>query len=59
MAYITTRTKGFITLLSYGAARAGYQPQARRVQEATVLLGFKPAQVVDSATSSAAAPAFR
>ena len=56
MAYITTRTKGFITLLSYGAAGAGYQPQARRVQEATVLLGFKPEQVVDWADLESGSP---
>ena len=56
MAYITTRTKGFITLLSYGAAGAGDQPQARRVQEATVLLGFKPEQVVDWADLKSGRP---
>ena len=56
MAYITTRTKGFVTLLSYGAARAGYQQRARRVQEATVLLGFKPAQVVDWADLERGSP---
>ncbi len=56
MAYITTRTKGFVTLLSYGAARAGYQQRARRVQEATVLLGFKPAQLVDWADLERGSP---
>jgi hypothetical protein len=56
MAYITARTKGFITLLSYGAARAGYLDQSRRVQEATVLLGFKPEQVVDWADLESGSP---
>jgi len=56
MAYITTRTKGFVTLLSYGNARAKSQNRARRVQEATVLLGFKPAQVVDWADLERGSP---
>jgi roadblock/LC7 domain-containing protein len=56
MAYITTRTTGFVTLLSYGDARAGSQQWARRVQEATVLLGFKPARVVDWADLERGSP---
>jgi hypothetical protein len=47
MAYITNRTQGFIVLLSRSPAGAAYQELSRRVQEATVLLGFKPHQVVD------------
>ena len=56
MAYITTRTTGFVTLLSYGNARAKNQHRARRVQEATVLLGFRPAQVVDWADLERGSP---
>lgn len=46
-AYVTNRTSGFVVLLSLGSPRAAYQGQSRRVQEATVLLGYKPGRVVD------------
>jgi hypothetical protein len=41
------RPSSFVVLLSYGAAGASYEQQSRRVQEATVLLGFSPGRVVD------------
>jgi hypothetical protein len=47
MAAVDTRTKGFMMLLSYGNAGADYQDQSRRVQEATVLLGYSQGHVVD------------
>ncbi len=47
MAYIATRTSGFIVLLARAPAGASYQGQSRRVQEATVLLGYRPGRVVD------------
>lgn len=47
MAYIASRTSGFVVLLSRGSAGAAYQRRSRRVQEATVLLGFRPGHVVD------------
>lgn len=47
MAYITHRKSAFVVLLSRAPAGASYQQRSRRVQEATVLLGFKPGRVVD------------
>lgn len=47
MAYIASRTRGFVVLLSRGSAGAAYQRRSRRVQEATALLGFRPGRVVD------------
>ena len=46
IAYVTDTTDGFVVPLSYGAAGASYQAQ-RRVQEATILLGYRPGQLVD------------
>ena len=47
MAYIVNRTHGFIVLLSRRPDGAPHQAQSRRVQEATVLLGYGAGQVVD------------
>ena len=47
IAYVATRTDGFVVPLSYGAAGASYQQQSRRVQEATILLGYSPGHLVD------------
>jgi hypothetical protein len=47
MAYVADRTSGFVVLMPYASAGASYQAQSRRVQEATVLLGFRPGRVVD------------
>lgn len=47
MAYVNASTSGFTALLSYGQAGASYQQKARRIQEATVLLGYAPGRVVD------------
>jgi hypothetical protein len=44
MAYVDTRPNDFIILLSYDS---NGPPAARRVQEATVLLGYSPGHVVD------------
>lgn len=47
MAYIGDRARGFVVLLSRGSAGAAYQRRSRRVQEATILLGYRPGRVVD------------
>lgn len=47
IAYAATDTSGFVVPLSYGAAGASYQLQSRRVQEATMLLGYSPGHLVD------------
>ena len=47
MAYIINRTRGFVVPLSHGAAGASYQLQSRQVQEATILLAYRPGRVVD------------
>jgi hypothetical protein len=47
IAYVANETDGFVVPLSYGAANAPYQQESRRVQEATILLGYSPRHVVD------------
>ncbi len=47
IAYIDYRTSAFLVILSRGHAGAAYQPQSRRVTEATMLLGFSPHHLVD------------
>jgi hypothetical protein len=47
IAYIANRSGDFVVPLSLGQAGASYQQQSRRVQEATVLLGYRPGHVVD------------
>jgi hypothetical protein len=47
IAYIATRTSGFIVPMSRAPYGAPYVPQTRRVQEATILLGFTPGHIVD------------
>jgi hypothetical protein len=47
IAYIANRTSSFVVPLSLGAAGTTYQQQSRRVQEATILLGYRPGHVVD------------
>lgn len=47
IAYIADETGGFVVPLSYGAAGASYQQQSRRVQEATILLGYSPGHLID------------
>jgi hypothetical protein len=47
IAYVANRTGGFVMPLSYGNAGASYEYQARRVQEATMLLGWSPGHLVD------------
>ena len=47
IAYVTTRTTGFVVLLSRANSGATYLDQSRRVQESTMLLGYKPGQLVD------------
>lgn len=49
IAYVATRTRGFVVSESYGASGAPYQAQSRRVQEATMLLGYSPGHLVDDA----------
>lgn len=47
IAYVANKTSSFVVPLSYGAAGASYQQQSRRVQEATILLGYSPGHLVD------------
>lgn len=47
IAYVADDTSGFVVPLSYGAAGASYQQRSRRVQEATILLGYSPGHLVD------------
>ena len=47
VAYVADNTDGFVVTLSYGDSGASYQQQSRRVQEATMLLGYSPGHLVD------------
>lgn len=47
IAHVADDTSGFVVPLSYGAAGASYQQRSRRVQEATILLGYSPGHLVD------------
>jgi hypothetical protein len=47
ISYAADKTRGFVVPLSYGQAGASYQDQSRRVQEATMLLGYSPGHLVD------------
>jgi hypothetical protein len=47
IAYVAHQASGFVVPLSYGDAGASYQQQSRRVQEATILLGYAPGRLVD------------
>jgi hypothetical protein len=47
IAYVATQTNSFVVPLSYGQAGAASQQQSRRVQEATILLGYSPGHLVD------------
>jgi hypothetical protein len=47
IAHVAGTAHGFVVPLSYGQAGAAYQPQSRRVQEATILLGYSPGHLVD------------
>jgi hypothetical protein len=47
IALVASKPSGFIVLGSVGAAGAAYQSQSRRVQEATILLGYSPGHLVD------------
>jgi hypothetical protein len=47
IAYVDNQPSGFVVPLSYGQAGASYQAQSRRVQEATILLGYRPGRLVD------------
>lgn len=49
ISYTATRTHAFLLLESHGPAGAPYELQSRRVQEATMLLGFSPGHLVDRA----------
>jgi hypothetical protein len=47
IAYVATRTRGFVVPMSRAPENAPYLAQTRRVQEATMLLGFSPGHLVD------------
>jgi hypothetical protein len=47
IAYVDDDTSSFVVPLSYASAGASYQLQTRRVQEATMLLGYSPGHLVD------------
>jgi hypothetical protein len=46
IAYVATETSSFVVPLSYGHAGASTQQQSRRVQAATILLGYSPGHLV-------------
>jgi hypothetical protein len=47
IAYVANNTKSFVVPLSYDQAGSSTQSQSRRVQEATILLGYSPGHLVD------------
>lgn len=47
IAYIENRTAAFVVPMSHGLANAPTQARSRRVQEATMLLGFEAYRIVD------------
>jgi hypothetical protein len=47
IAQVDNTTSSFVVPLSYGQAGASSQQQSRRVQEATILLGYSPGHLVD------------
>jgi hypothetical protein len=47
IAYVANNTKSFVVPLSYDQAGSSTQQQSRRVQEATILLGYSPGHLVD------------
>jgi hypothetical protein len=47
IAYVSTRTRGFVVPMSRAPENAPYLTQTRRVQEATMLLAFRPGHLVD------------
>jgi hypothetical protein len=47
IAYISTRTRGFIVPMSRAPEGAPYQAQSRQIQEGTMLLGFSAGHLVD------------
>jgi hypothetical protein len=56
IAYIANRTSGFVVPLSRAPAGAPYQGQSRRIQEATILLGYRPGHLVDWADLEQGSP---
>jgi hypothetical protein len=56
IAYVATRTKGYVVPMSRAPAGAAYLPQSRRVQEATMLLGYSPGHLVDWANLENGSP---
>ncbi len=47
IAYVATRTSGFVAPMARAEAGAADQLQSRRVAEATMLLGYSPGHLVD------------
>ena len=47
IAYVATRTSGFVVPLAYDYATAPDLDRTRRVQEATMLIGYSPGHLVD------------
>jgi hypothetical protein len=47
IAYVADRTNAFVVPLSYGDGGASYEGRSRRIQEATILLGYSPGHLVD------------
>jgi hypothetical protein len=56
IAYVATRTSGFVVPLSRAPAGAPYEDQSRRIQEATILLGYRPGHLVDWADLEQGSP---
>jgi hypothetical protein len=56
ISYVATRTAGFVVPMSRAPAGAWYVGQSRRVQEATMLLGYRPGHLVDWADLELGSP---
>jgi hypothetical protein len=56
IAYVATRTRGFVVPMARAAAGAPYQRQSRRVAEGTMLLGYSPGHLVDWANLETGSP---
>jgi hypothetical protein len=56
IAYVESRTRGFVVPLSHGTAGAPHLARSRLVQEGTVLLGYRPGRLVDWADLEQGSP---
>ncbi|MGH3631783.1 MAG: hypothetical protein ACRDRL_30640, partial [Sciscionella sp.] len=56
IAYVATRTRGFMVPMARAPLGARYQHRSRRIQEATMLLGYSPGHLVDWANFESGGP---